>query len=271
MSVGPGLPDFTVSHTAMASDTLVIQESAQVIAPGTELVIPPVAMSSVGYAVSMDAVMAAGTANPLLRVFMGWSDPATGLVAGEEQWFTPCSAASPGASNGLIIGRGPTKAGLLGVSIRNFDVAQAATVDFAAWQTGRLVTRDDWRSMPHAAAAGSWSTPDYDPWANVLGWIQNAGVPGNGSNSWLMPLYAGQASLSLEAGTYPGLAVSVTAPLPDHFGLPLPVLWQAPSLAGPVSQQYLSLPRCPVVLTAVNSTGSTILFSWSLTVQEYAS
>jgi hypothetical protein len=271
MSVGPGLPDFTVSHTAMASDTLVIQESAVVIAPGTELIIPPVAMSSVGYAVSMDAVMPAGTANPLLRVFMGWSDPATSLVAGEEQWFTPCAASAPGAGNGLIIGRGPTKAGQLGVSIHNFDVAQSATVDFACWQTGRLVTRDDWRSMPHAIAAGPWLGADYDPWANVLAFTNNSGVAAGTTSSWLIPMFAGQASLTLSANTYPGLAVTVTAPLPDHFGVATPVLWQDASLTGPVSQAYLSLPRCPAVLSATNSTGGTILLSWSVTLQEYAS
>lgn len=265
-----GVGDWTPTVTAIPSDVLIGQKTGLVISAASSQVFGPYAMTSPAYAIAVDALVSASATVPFLSVLMTWTDPSSGLTVGEEKWYITGTSTSPAAANALTIGRGPTKAGKLTVTITNYDPATSAAIDLAVWQSSRMVTRDDWRGLQQGGVIPGYTSPDCAAAAGMLGWMNSVTIGAGNSETWCCALYAGQAQFIFGAGSTPDVNVALYLPAADFPAASWPFFYNQ-AVTAITTQLYLPLPRGPVILHATNFAASAVTVTWSLAIQEFAS
>lgn len=265
-----GTGDFTGSSVIVPADLMMDQQTAQVIPTNSQVTYGPYSMTSPAYAVAFDAVLNANASPGILRIRMVWSDSVTGLTVSQQTWYCTGSTGSPGSSNSLTTGRGPTEADTLTVFVANLDTTHTAIIDLAVWQHSRIVTRHDWRTVNQGALPPGFTSPKIVAAAGVLGYEGSFSIGPASGVEWQCALYAGQAQLFYQLSTVTSVSIQVIVPLPDASGSPLE-LYNATPPAAASGTLYLALPRCPVVLEISNSGAGTLTGQWSLMIQEFAS
>lgn len=265
-----GTGDFTDSIVFVPADLLMGQAISQVIGPNTQVSFGPNTMTSPSYTVAMDAILNANASPGILRVRMIWSDSNTGLTVGQQTWYVTGSTGSPGPSNSLTTGRGPTEADTLTLLVANLDTSHSVTVDVGLWQNSRVVTRHDWRGITQGPLPPGFTTPKIVAPAGVLGYEGSFSIGAASGVEWQCSLYAGQAQLFYQLSTAANVSLQVLVPLPDASGSPLELYYATPPAAAQ-GTLYLSLPRCPVIVSIANSGGVALTGQWSLMIQEFAS
>lgn len=122
-----------------------------------------------------------------------WLDSTTNeIVATESYWVFPGSGA--GINSHYVLGRGPTKADQLSISIFNPSGTTAGSLAFyVIMQNSRVYTGDLWRSISAntgpPAFNGFTVAPHFIDSGDVCGISQS--VPANTTNTILLPLYTG--------------------------------------------------------------------------------
>ena len=267
-AVGAG--DFTAATAMSPADVLMDNQAQVAIGPGVTKSYGPYLMTQPAYAAALAALMPANTAVGILKVTVTWSDPVTGLIVGQQRWFVASTSTAPALSNELHTGRGPTEGGQLQIDITNQDTAQTATVDLAVWQSSRVVTRHDWRTITHTAVTGGFTTPSSHPRSGSLGWAASATIPATQNTTWLCALYAGQGELFVITPQFASVTMQVSVPYSDAAVASQPFLY---SQVLPTQQSLfaVTLPRCPVALELINQGGVPAIVSWHLILQEFAS
>lgn len=259
----PGVA-FNPADVNLDSQALVSVPAASTVTLGAYLTTQP------AYAMLFDALGTLATAVPTCSLQFNWLDPATLQTVTADRWFPPVTTSGTGLSNALTTGRGPTKSGQVQVQVHNYDPTNPMTIDWRFWQSSRIVTRDDWRTLSLASPASPLLAPSLAPESNVLGWVANAAIPATTTSQWLATTYAGQARLHVNTGTVAGISLQVLVPFGNVGSGSWPILFQIPALAAEQSMD-LALPRCPVVISIDNTTAGAVNVSWSLTATEFAS
>lgn len=265
-----GTGDFTSANAVSPADVNLDNKVGVVVAPLTTVTLGVYLMTQPAYAIMLDSITGPGHLTGNMAVIMQWSDPLTSQIVTQERWYYPGTTTAPASANGLMAGRGPTKAAMLTVLIRNYDTTVTATIDYALWQSSRQVTRDDWRTVFLAAPVNAWTAPNADHRAGLMGWINNVTINAGTSDTRICGLYSGEATLAVQVSAFASVTVTVTVPLPSFSPTAWPVIASIPLTANQASVS-LTLPRCPVSIKVANAGGAAITASWSLTVQEVAS
>ena len=156
------------------------------------------------------------------------------------------------------------------IELTNNDPLQSLTVDFALWQSSRLVTRHDWRTIRFFSTNPAGSRPTVNLESSIVAYVPAATLNPSTTQGWICPTYAGQASLTLVATAYGGISVQIFAALAPLTLLSWPSLWQSTPAAG-INSQPLALPRCPVYIEIGNSGADPEGVGWTLIATEFAS
>jgi hypothetical protein len=218
-----------------------------------------------GYYVAINISIPAAATIPFLGVNMIWQSAATGLDVAQEQWYVPAS--STGAVN--IWGKGPTKANSLVIGFKNFDPAQTMTVTFSLYETTHHIARDDWRSSAPSAVPAFTAPPSSDPFALVLLAAGLLSIPGTTTRTYLLPVYAGQASFTY---TTSAALNNINLAAYDPSTSTNPFLYTAaPAAASLVNAAPVTLPRCATLLTLNNTAAGAVTVNLSVMALEYAS
>jgi hypothetical protein len=265
-----GMADFTAATAIAASDVVVSQTTAVVIAKASGYTVPEFQVTTPAYAVTWSAFLPSGSTAGLLRVTLNWIDSSTSAMVSQQRWYVPATSTTPAENNILVCGRGPTEADTMSITIENYDPDNQATVYLNVWQSSRFVTRHDWRGTLQSGSLFGYTSPANNMSGLVIAWETDTEIPASSNVAWQCPLYAGQALLTLPEGLAEDVDMSVSAILPDAasgFAVPLYQLTTAASLV----QAQLSLPRCPVIVSFGNTAATANAVEWSLIAQEFAS
>lgn len=220
---------------------------------------PALAPDQIGYEIIFQLRIPAGAANPFAQVTLTWSDSASGLITGIEEWWL---GAGSGATNQNYIGHGPTKGDQLAVTIKNFETVQTLTYTYAFLQNSRVYLRDDWRQISYATVPG-FTNGTADPNGNIL-LTATPSVTTASPATRIMPLYAGLVSVQCSAETQP--ATFTIASVGDQAAGG--VIWSLSLLAGAQSNSQVSLPRSVCTLEITNTGSATGTFFGNATIQE---
>lgn len=265
-----GVGDFTGTYAIVPADLLLDNQQSVSIGAGIGLEFGPYVITSPSYGIALTSVVSLSGTLCVYRVTLTWTDSESGLVVDAQTWYATGSTASFGLNGTLTAGRGPSNADTLTVTIANLDPAEPITIDYASWQSSRIVTRHDWRTVVQNGQLLVFSQPLSNLLAGQLAWVFNNAVAANSSPTWLCPLYAGQVQLTWFYPTATNMGLEVYVPLPDQTAANQPQLYN-PSAVAAAGTITLLLPRCPVVVKVINNNSSTESVHWSLTIGEYAS
>lgn len=215
-----------------------------------------------GYFITLVASpLLTGSTVPFITVQLYWYADAGGTeTVSLEQWTMPTGQVLTGYA---VMGRGFTKGNYLKLQFFNLDPsvnAQMQVVDIT--ETTQHIARDDWRVQAAATVTGYATPPNSQPLSNLL----SAGTL-NPGNSFLLPLYAGEADLCVNT-MIAGQTMTITSPNLDGY-LPAGLsFYQATGVAGNVNAARIILPRFPVLIGLSGAAGTV---GFSLTALEYAS
>jgi hypothetical protein len=280
------LPDWSPAAYPISTDGNLASVAAQVIAASSSFQVYSGAISGASYAISLDGLISSAATIPFARVSLIWKDVAGGQVIDIQHWVIPTTNVSPANSNTLITGRGPARSQHVTVLLENYDPAQPLTADAYFYQSSRVVTRDDWRSISDnttfATPAGLttangnylWTTPDSDPANNIPGFMAKVAIPNGGYQGRMNAVYCGQYYLVVSKDDNVNtLLITVVAINPDVVpgGGEHPFIFQE-QLTGYQFTGYITAPRGPVVVFLQNQGPNTINnVLYSLIDQEFAS
>lgn len=270
MSTPAGLADFDSGTPAIPLDQQLLLETAVPVFLGVPVMFPGIQFARSSYIITIDALAPAPVTIPFITGDMYWVDPSSGATIAHEQWHIPATVTSPPQTNALVCGRGPTKSAVLNLNIQSYDPLQTITCDLALYQSTRVVTRDDWRSIGLGAMGADFTNSGNDPPALLFGNKGSAELNAGTSVARMCALYSGAAQFCLLQDNAQQLAWKVQAAQPATAS----ALWPAIAGATQSSDQFnysISLPRAPVLVTVTNNGGSATNVQWCLTGQEFAS
>lgn len=269
MSVVSDYPDYS-PHVATAQQvaatgvplltlaTLLVNEGSKTIPGGNNLTVPAVLVSQIGYEIQVSASVPAAATNPFLLVELQWTDPATGILCGRDDFVVPMGTTG---NPFLVIGSGPTKAAQLSVVVFNLEGTQTASVDLFILQNSRIYQRDSWHwdnpSLSGVTVPG-FNLPVLPADQSALGYLSSAVVAAGSSSTYLFGMHSGLIQVGLDMGTsawanvslrlaaMPGSAYTANNPLYDTSNSP--------------STFQITGPRAPIRVTLSNTgTASTQL------------
>lgn len=253
------------------------------LAPATALTVYQGVVGAAGYAISLDAYQPGVVDAPLLKVSMIWKNTKGGIQLGGQHWFILCTNVLPAVNNTLVLGRGPTDGNFVEITITNYSAANTVALDFSLLQSGRVISRHDWRSfsnninLSYTAFGLTMFTPVSDPPNLILGNSPSIPVNAGATATRVHALYAGSAQFSFEAvNATAGLAgtVFVYALDPD-FATPAQLIDQIALAATMGSTQsflgQIDLPRGPVAISFLNNAATQMTVTYALIALEVAS
>lgn len=207
MSVGTDFPDWS-PHVAQAQQIAatgvpllsaknLLGSATTNVAANTLVSVGPFAISQPSYELQITAYQnGAGSASPL-QMLVNWNDSTTSATTAQELWYIWPGVA---ISDHIIYGKGPTKADQLVIQFNNLSSAMPYSVFWRAFQSSRLFTRDDLRSIQYLTTASGGALPTQDVRATLLG-FQSVSVNAGASVATELPLYAGPAQLYADTGS----------------------------------------------------------------------
>lgn len=268
MTSPQGAADFAPASIAVPSDVQIGQvlTGTQAVSSGSVVLTEQITMPS--YLVCCAFSWAATPTVPFATVQLSWEDPSTLLDLDLETWTVPGSDATLATSTVTHTGRGPTRAGLLAVTVWNNDPAKVMTYNITVYQSSRVITRADWRQIA-ALAVPNFAGSNDDPTSLILGSENGATLAASGSDSWLCDLWAGPAWLTISQSPAETLHVFLLPQDPQGLAT-VPYGYFSIDAAGGLYQQ-VTLPRCPVQLQINNTSATATSVTWSLIAQETAS
>lgn len=148
-------------------------------------------VSQIGYEVLVSAQTGGASANPFARVAMAWTDSTTGFIVATDTFMMPMATDAGGFT---IIGRGPTKADGLNITVTNYDTVTAPVIALTALQNSRVYPADQWRWSGTADAGRT--VPGYtlaalNPDETVLGFVGGISLAAGAASTWLFGMSPG--------------------------------------------------------------------------------
>lgn len=280
MSVVTDYPDYSphVAHAQQIAATGVplltlstplISTTSQNIA-GNAVYTPPVKpVSQIGYEFWLQASTGAAATVPYLQVKMTWIDSTSGRAVATDSFVVP-AASSPGGF--VTIGRGPTKADQLSLTIQNLDPAVGATINLAILQNSRVYPRDTWQwQMGNVVGVTvpGFTLPTLPDDESVLGVLNSSTVAASSSSGFLFGMAPG--ALVQLAGATSGITPSnvglIVSALPAGVYTAGGQLLNTVLTTAQFSYQFIA-PRAPLfVQWSNNATSGTLSVSGMMTAQ----
>lgn len=261
----------TVDHpdwggTALVHGVNILDTNHTILIPANSTVTASTyTMSKPGYLIQVQpSYQATSGATPFLTVQMNWYDPTVGFHFGEEDWDVYVGSAGSGP---FITGHGVVKGAVLQIKMTNHDTAQPMVCVLDVAETTAHIAREDWRERVAGTIPGFTMAPGEDLLHNEVAMIQLSLTAS--STKYLLPIYAGQAWLSLLASPVStgtgGLVIQ-----PWDTGAQLYDTGTLPASTSTINSAVITLPRKPCILTLFSPAGG---FNWNLgmVAQEYAS
>jgi hypothetical protein len=218
----------------------VLLNAAPVIAPGATYLSPNLPVSQLGYEIAIQPFASgSGSAGPL-EIEVNWQDATATYTIELENWLIWPGAAAGGH---LIYGKGPTKGGIVQISIINGSSAMAYTAPIQVWQRSHPYTRDDWRSRFYVNSASGNAIATTDLTTSLIGY-RNVSVAAAGLDASELPLYSGPCTLWFQTASG---TTDMVLTIQSSAGANQPSLgtkiFQMPSPAGGAFSAQIVLPR----------------------------
>lgn len=132
----------------------------------------------------------AGAAGPLEIRMQWYEDTGTTFIDQQSYWVWPGTT----TLTSMLCGKGPTRGGLLSISLINHSAAMSYDVHTWLYQRSHFYTRDDWRHTFFTASASGLAIPANEPVSGLI--CQTGPVVAANSNSRVqLPLYTGQVQI----------------------------------------------------------------------------
>lgn len=269
MTTPAGTSDFDSASPWLPGDQNLLEVAGQVVSSAAPYVTAALPVARGAYVVAIDALYSVSALIPFLQVDMVWTDSSTGLVIGHEQWVVPGTSAAPAAANSLVIGRGPTKADTLTITVTNYDTNFTASVDLSVYQSSRAITRDDWRNVSFAAIP-SWTISGSACAGLIVATKAAAGLNAGISVQRIHALYCGQAQLAMTNSAGQAITWQMQAIEPSLGVASGPIINSA-AFSAVQYETTVTLPRYPVLMIVTNNGASTSVVGWTVTAQEFSS
>jgi hypothetical protein len=267
----PGHPDWAGTALTHGID-IVANGFGVTMAGGQSIAFPPFTITRPGYLCNIAADMTAGgSTDPRCVVDFGWYESTGNTHFGHEAWVMPAGA---GGNDYAHTGRGPTKGQLLQLTFTNADPLVGCQATFWLAETTQHASRDDIR-LHSAGSSPVWTNaPGLVPIEDILADTGAVVVPANSSQTYLLPLYSGQASLFWSATGQSAANVAsvevVRAPGPaSHSDTYFQLAGATPFRSSP--GLLVTLPRAVCLLVLGNTGTSPCTFQVSMYAQEYTS
>jgi hypothetical protein len=264
VSVVTDYPDFS-PHVATAQqvaatgvplltkNTRVYQQAFTNVASGAAASTGLLAMGQIGYEVLVNARCNGAATNPFAEIRMTWTDSTTGFTLGSDTFITPMSgSATPWA----VIGRGPTKADEVTVTVTNLDSLTAPSITITVLQNSRVYPTDNW-NWNNASVAGltvpGFALPTLPNDESVLGIVSNVNVAAGAVNTWLLGMAtSGQVivTTSFSGVTTTNIRCHIYPQPNSKYGSSIDLV-AFTATANNTSMPY-NPPRAPVILVVSN-------------------
>lgn len=227
-------------------------------------------LPSPGYQFAIQVTIAnAAAGNPFPRVVLSFlTAPSGGVKVDEIDFYVPATS----SGDYWIYGGGPAPTPYVQVEVQNFDGTYGLSGQYLLGSSTLQRNRHDWRCLPGGTVPGHTLPPISNPNALILAATSTGGltIAAASSETYVLPLYSGQAQLSALLGTTPNPGVQYSINLPQFTAGP-PV-WEFNSVATELSSQPFILPRSVTTFTITNNNGvSSINFQFGISALEYAS
>jgi hypothetical protein len=275
--VSAGFPDWMPGTSSLGQDQLLASGAAVSIPAATTKTLYSGPIANISYDLMVDLLNDGTPATPVCKLSVFWQNPSGAITLDAQNWQLLTGDTSPGISNMLYSGRGPTESSYVVVTLHNYDTS-AITVDYELFASARVVTRHDIRSVIFGFASeytyqglNGYSALDHAA-AGILGYTPGIGLATSAELYRYLPLYCGQIQLSgntSSGGSDMYLSVYAIDPdLPDKIAL---ILTLKSDSNGNIVAENVSLPRCPCVVRITNLNAATKTMKYSAVIQEFAS
>lgn len=280
MSVVADYPDWSphVAHAdqiaatgvpLLTKSTRLYQQAFINVGPGATASTGQLSVSQIGYEVVINTQAGTPSTSPFCRVSLTWTDSTTGATVATDTYIVPM-AASPGLFP--VVGRGPTKADELTLTVKNLDTVTAPSVSVIVLQNSRVYPADRWSwANP---AMGSVTVPGFTKAVlpndqSVLGIFSDLNVPASSS----VPILCGMAPGQMvnlagnTAGVSPGsITINVTTK-PDSEYTPNGIVLRASLTTAAFQFQFIA-PAAPLeAIWNNNATSGTLIVTGMMTAQ----
>lgn len=242
--------------------TLLVNEGSKTIPGGSNLTVPAVAVSQIGYEIQVSASVPAAATNPFLLVELQWTDPDTGILCGRDDFVVPMGTTG---NPFLVIGSGPTKAARLSVVVFNLEGTQTASVSLFILQNSRVYQRDAWHwdnpSLSGVTVPG-FTLPGLPSDQSALAYLSSVTVAAGSSNAYLVGMHAGLIQVGLDMGTaaWANVFLRLSAEPSSVYTTNNP-LYDAQN---PPSSFQVAGPRAPMRLTLSNTGTASVSLTMSM-------
>lgn len=202
MSVLTDYPDYSghVAHAdqiaatgvpLLTKSTLLYRQAIVNLGAGQSASTGVLPVSQIGYEVLVSAQTGAASANPFARVALQWTDSTTEFIVATDTFVMPMATDAGGFT---VIGRGPTKADELNITVTNFDTTTAPVIALTALANSRVYPADQWRWAGTADAGRT--VPGYalaalNPDETVLGFVGGISLGAGAAGTWLFGMSPG--------------------------------------------------------------------------------
>jgi hypothetical protein len=183
------------------------------IAAGNEITLGPFDISQISYEMLVEAGTGQNAAVAPISVIFNWTDSHSGLQTSTQIYNFYSAYTGGGGAAHAVEGHGPSNADTLTVIIYSPD--QAVTVAYALLQSSRNYLRHEWRTQNNITNNTSFPTQTFiscQPSVNILAAQQTGSLAVNGSITYLLPFYVGNASVYMHSAT---AAIGAQATLQD--------------------------------------------------------
>jgi hypothetical protein len=246
-----GVPLLTAATAASTGSGTIA--SAATLAPAAFTV------AQIGYEFVVNLTIPAAATIPYAQAVLSWSDSATGLITGQEEWWL-----AAGTSMQQFIIRGPSKGDTLTLTIKNFDPAQSMTYSYAVLTVSRIYTRDTGLQLSYAGVPAN-TNGNGDPRSNQL---MTAGptIAMGLTDTRILPLFSGLVNICCQSGVQPGVFTIVN--IANQGPVALADVWSATVAANGVLNSSLSLPRSNCYVAIENAGTASSGYEVTVTAQE---
>ena len=267
MTTPIGVPDFVPATVSVPADVELLSVISGTLPPGANVVSSGLDVTSPSYLIGGTFECTGATTKPFPLVTLQWQDSASGVELDYEAWTVAANTGPVTANIVQWFGRGPTKADTLIIDVDNPDPSVSLTYWMYVYQSSRVVTRADWRS-PGLLSPPGYTLAGGDPSGLILASENGISIPsGGGSETWLMPLFAGQAVLTWSFGVSQLYQFVVTSCDPTVTNAQV-LNEEITAISG---QFTFALPRSVCTLEVLNRGADTETASWTVVAQEFAS
>jgi hypothetical protein len=243
--------------------TLVDSQTGKVITAGNVFPGPGKPISQIGYEIQVQVTANSASTVPYAVVALTWVDSGTGITVGSDTWTVPGSS---NATPFMVLGKGPSKADKVSVTVTNLDPANSITISYVLIQNSRVYPKDDWRwynNNNRLTAVPAATLPTLPPDESVLGLVDNVTILASSQDTFLFGMYNGPVTVSYELSS--GSAASLmfrVRPQPDSAYSGHNILG---AFSNPSPSFQVAGPRAPLRVVVANSATTTITLSFALT------